>query len=244
MTTPSKPSAAARRKWTQRAVAYTVSIGLHAAIFAAFISTQISPKMEQYDLAPVAAFILTPAPEPPGAASAPKKAQPTPPKVEKPKTPPQKIVARVTPVVKTSVAPIVAGEPPAQKEHASLSDSDLAGAAHAGSGSGGGAACDMAAIVQKALREDAKVQQAVARVNTGRAIHVWNGHWIRSPDEEGLGLAGVRETIMVKVGFAPAACRNAQMRGLVVFSLNESGSARIVVGGGSWRWSDMLGLRG
>lgn len=243
MTTPSRPSAAARRKWTERAVAYTVSIGLHAAIFAAFLSTQITPVMENYNLAPVDAFVLTPAPEPPGAASAPKKAQPTPPKTEKPKTVPQKIVARVTPVVKTSVAPIVAGEPPAQKEHASLSDSDLEGAAHAGSGSGGGAACDMAAIVQKALREDATVQRAVARVNTGRAIHVWNGGWVRSPDEEGLGLAGVRETIMVKVGFAPAACRNAQMRGLVVFSLNDT--ARVVVGsGGSWRWSDMLGLRG
>jgi hypothetical protein len=240
-------TARARRKWAQRTLAYGVSIGLHAGIFAVLLGSRIDgPSMEQMKLDPVEVF-MTPAPEPPGASAAPKKAQPTPPKPKTPpKTPPQKIIARVTPApVKTHVEPIAASEAPAEPaEHAALSDGDLAGAATAGSGRGGGAACDMAEILETALRNDAKVQAAVARVSSGKALHVWNGHWVRSPDEEGLGLAGVRETIMVKVGFAPAACRNQSMRGLVLLSLNDSGTARVVIGGGSWKWSDLLGLRG
>jgi hypothetical protein len=236
-----------RRKWVQRGLAYGVSAGLHLGIFAVLLSSRIDgPPVEQMRLDPVEVF-MTPAPEPPGAASAPKKAQPTPPKPKTvTKTPPQKIIARITPTpVKSRVEPIAASEAPAQPaEHAALSDGELAGAATAGSGRGGGEACDMAEIIQTALRNDAKVQAAVARVNSGKAIHVWNGHWVQSPGEEGLGLAGVRETIMVKVGFAPAACRNQAMRGLVLLSLNDSGTARVVIGGGAWKWSDLLGLRG
>lgn len=242
-----RQAAVKRRKWGQRAVAYTVSIGLHAAALLAVLNISATPVMETMRLDPVEAVIINPVPEPPGASAAPKKAQPTPPK---PKTPtkvvPQKIIARPTPTpVKTRVEPLIASEAAAvPAQHAALSEGDLAGAATAGSGRGGGAACDMAEILQDALRSDAKVQAAVARVNTGRAIHLWDGRWIQSPGEEGLGLAGVRETIMVKVGFAPAACRNAPVKGLVLLSLNDAGTARVVLGGGSWKWSDLLGLRG
>ena len=60
-------------------------------------------------------------------------------------------------------------------------------------------------------------------------------------DEE--GLAGIREAIILEVGFAPAACRADPMRGLVVISLNDTGSARLALGTRAWRWSDLLFAR-
>jgi hypothetical protein len=47
---------------------------------------------------------------------------------------------------------------------------------------------------------------------------------------------------MWEVAFAPPACREAQMHGLVLLSLAEGGT-RFAIGSGDWRWSDLLGLR-
>jgi hypothetical protein len=54
----------------------------------------------------------------------------------------------------------------------------------------------------------------------------------------------VREAIMWEVAFAPQACREEPVRGLVLLSLNDQGGHRIVLGSGDWRWSDLLGRRG
>ena len=54
-------------------------------------------------------------------------------------------------------------------------------------------------------------------------------------------LAAVREAIMWEVGFAPEACRSQRMHGLVVVSLAD-GRTRFAIGGGEWRWSDLLGV--
>jgi hypothetical protein len=122
---------------------------------------------------------------------------------------------------------------------AELSSAELAGAASADSGGGGGS-CDLARQVQGALRKDPLVQSAVAG-QTGKAIKVWNGDWVRSGGEDGKGLAAVREAIIWEVAFAPEACRTRPVHGLILLSMNTApGAARLAVGAGEWRWSDLL----
>jgi len=124
-----------------------------------------------------------------------------------------------------------------------LSNSQLAGAATVGEGGGGGGTCDMARAVQQALRRDPMVRAAVEDAHrSGKAIMLWNGDWVRSGDQDGKGLSAVREAVAWEVAFAPEACRNTRMHGLVLLSLAD-GSTRFAVGAGDWRWSDLLGLR-
>jgi hypothetical protein len=48
--------------------------------------------------------------------------------------------------------------------------------------------------------------------------------------------------MMWEIAFAPEACRSQAMHGLVLIS--SGGSARLAVGSGEWRWSDLLRPRG
>ncbi len=125
-----------------------------------------------------------------------------------------------------------------------LSDSQLAGAMRAGEGSnGGGGSCDMAEAVQQALRRDRLVADSMASAQRlGKAMLLWNGDWVRSGGEDGKGLSAVREAVMWEVGFAPRACREQPMHGLVVLSLAD-GRTRFAIGAGAWRWSDLLGVK-
>jgi hypothetical protein len=123
-----------------------------------------------------------------------------------------------------------------------------AGGSGAGSGSGsGGGSCDMVRWVQDAVRDDAAVRRAVIAAAEdmqadGRAILVWNGDWLQSRNQSGKGLAGVRQAIALEVAFAPAECKTQRMTGLAVLDLEDRpGGARIALGRGSWRWSDLLG---
>ena len=141
---------------------------------------------------------------------------------------------------------------------ATLSDAQLAGATVAGPGGGaggrgggggtggagpssaGGGGCDMVRWLQDALRDDPEVRTQ-REVGPGKALLVWNGDWIRNPDEAGEGLAGVRQAISMEVAFAPHACRAQPMRGLVLISFSDApGGTRLVLGRGTWRWGDML----
>ena len=126
-----------------------------------------------------------------------------------------------------------------------MSDAELASAGTAGSGTGsGGGECNMTRRLQTALRKDRLVQAAVAEAHRGKAIRVWNGDWVRHGDQEGHGLAAVREAILWEVAFAPKACRAEPVRGLIMISLNDSpGAAKLVVGQAAWRWSDLLRSR-
>lgn len=221
---------------------------------------------------PPAPVIVAPAAEPAPAAS-PAKAvgpkTPTPPqpaKVQPPPTP-----KRIVKVVQPSEVPprIVPPEPAppltepsvtsAQLASAITADSEAAGDAGlgagdgVGSGSGGGGSgaggrCDMVRRLQRALRDDASVRSAIARAHRapgfeGRPLVVWNGDWVQHGDEEGKGLASLRQAIAVEVGFAPKACRSQAMRGLVMLSLNDSRGTRVILGAGAWRWSDLLFAR-
>lgn len=120
-----------------------------------------------------------------------------------------------------------------------LSPAELAGAASADSGGGGGQ-CDLARQIQGALRKDPLVQSAVAG-QAGKAIRVWNGDWVRSGGEDGKGLAAVREAMIWEIAFAPESCRTRPVHGLILLSMNSApGAPRLAVGAGEWRWSDLL----
>jgi hypothetical protein len=221
---------------------------------------------------PPAPVVIAPAAEPAPAPSSAKAAgpkTPTPPKPAKVQPPPTP--KRIVKVVEPSEVPprIVPPEPAppltepsvtsAQLASATTADTEAAGDAGLGagngegSGSGGGGAgaggrCDMVRRLQRALRDDASVRSAIARAHRapgfeGRPLVVWNGDWVQHGEEEGKGLASLRQAIAVEVGFAPKACRSQAMRGLVMLSLNDGRGTRVVLGAGAWRWSDLLFAR-
>ena len=183
---------------------------------------------------------------------------PAPPKPE-PKAEPEPAPAKVTPtpieekpppvrarVAKTpappQVVPIPASEGPPDVGIQTVGEAELAGAGTAATGDGGGRGCNMTQFLQGKLRRDRRVQAALDEVHTGKAIRIWDGAWVRHGVQEGAGLAAVREAIQWEVGFAPEACKEQQVSGLVVISLADApGSARIALGARSWRWSDLLG---
>ena len=210
-----------------------LSIGAHAALLLAFLTTRREPPAAP-EVQPIAVALVTPGPseQPKGPAT------PAPPAAE---PPPPKQLARPT-KARPDVKPLPAGEGRSDDTGVELSEAQLAGAATAGGG-GAGLPCDMARRLQTALRKDARVQAAVAdaQATTGKALYVWNGDWIRSRGQDGNGLAAVREAIMWEVGFAPEACRAEPMHGLLAMSLSDGpGASRLVLGGGEWRWKDLL----
>ena len=153
---------------------------------------------------------------------------------------PRRIRVRTPKPAPPNVAPLQVAKGPTTQGEAVVSEAQLGAAGSAESGSGGGA-CNMIRRVQNALRKDPLARAAVASAGQGRAIMVWNGDWIRHADQDGAGLAAVREAIMWEVGFAPAVCRAEAVHGLIRISLNDGpGSTQLVVGGGDWRWSDLL----
>lgn len=234
----------------RRALVVAGSVLGHVAVLAVLVGARPDPPLA-VDPPPMVVQLVDPLPPPPPPApveahkpdvpkAKPSKAKPAPPKravlaARPPKTPPPRNVVTV-PAAKTAAL-----EAPME-----VNDADLAGAGNADSGPAGGAAgaggsCNMTRRLQAALRKDPQVRAAVAEAHRGRALMVWNGAWVRHPGQEGAGLAAVREAIQWEVAFAPEACRKTPVRGLVVLSLNDGpGAARLAVGAGEWRWSDML----
>lgn len=163
-----------------------------------------------------------------------------------------------------TVEPVPVAAPEPSVSYVFLGEGALAGAltagqgAGAGTGSGGGSGsgvgggsgggCDMVKRIQDALRNDPRLNSALAQAYrasgaSGRAILMWNGDWMQSPGEAGKGLAGVRQAIAVTVGFSPRACRAETVNGYVLLTLSDQpGAPRIALGGGRWRWSDLLSL--
>jgi hypothetical protein len=258
------------RERARRLGAGGVSAGLHVGLLLVLLAgwRSVAPPAPPLDIPVSLAPALTPpappaAPKPPSsppkakavhvAATREPAARPTPP-------PPPALVARRSRARPTPISP-PAVRAPSTAARASLDqlvDAQLAGARAEGGGAGagygqgagegqgtgqggGGGQCDMAARVQAALRKDPLARAAVHAAGGG-AIVVWNGDWVQATTEDGKGLAAVREAITWEVAFAPAACRLQRVRGPVLLSLND-GSARLTVGAGEWRWSDLLGLR-
>lgn len=201
---------------------------------------------------PVTALLLEPVapparPDVPGGApGAPALAAPESPPRPNPARP--AIHARPSPAQPTPDAPPLADAPTGSAEPGViLGEGALAGALAAGSGGGGG--CDMVRRLQDALRADPDIRAAVTRSHRalgagGKAILVWNGEWLRSPGQEGKGLAGVRQAIAMEVAFAPDACRAQRVRGLVVIAFDDGpGAARLALGADDWRWTELLSAR-
>lgn len=214
------------------------SLACHAGLVAALLFVH-GPPMAPPEPQPILVQLVDPRPpaETPALASA-----PAPPAAAQP--PPPKALARRSPR-RPDVKPLLAGEGKSRDAGVELSEAQLASAASAGGGGGAGRPCDMARRLQAALRKDARVQAAVAEARAAgagaKALFVWNGDWVRSSGQEGNGLAAVREAMMWEIGFAPEACRAEPVHGLVAFSLNDApGGARLVVGAGAWRWTDLL----
>jgi hypothetical protein len=161
---------------------------------------------------------------------------------------PKRSVATETPVhARLPARPAPSALAAAPPSGGGLSNADLAGAATAGSGASDGA-CDMLRRLQGALRRDPLARAAAVeaeRASDGHAIMVWNGDWVQSQSEDGKGLAAVREALVWEVAFAPPACRAEPVRGLVLLTLNDGpDAARLALGSGQWRWSDLLGVAG
>jgi len=234
-----------------RLIGLALSLTAHLAILVGLVwAWEEAPKPLGVTRITVSLVEAPPTPAPPTPGPPAPTASPSAAKAAKPKKP-SKVDAHV-PHVSRKPSRIVRpkarvdDEPDPDDTVPELTDAQLAGAATAGSGDGlgggggGGGVCDMAARVQAALRRDPLVRAAVART-AGKATLVWNGDWVRSRGEDGKGLAAVREAIMWEVAFAPPSCRTQPVRGLVLMSL-DAGSARLAVGTGQWRWSDLLGV--
>lgn len=219
-----------------------VSVGCHVSILGALALAHPPPATLPEPPAMTAELVPPeppppPPPEPPAPEPSPKPAAAKPAPKRTPKPPPPKVET------------IASSEQPT---HEWIGESQLAGAANAGDGPGGGSPggeCNMARRLQVALRRDPMVKAALASAprpagSQARAMLVWNGGWVPTQGQDGKGLAAVRQAILWEVGFAPAACRAERVHGLVVFPLNEGGGGdRVVVGTGEWRWGDMLAMR-
>jgi hypothetical protein len=227
---PDRVRAERRRR---RVVGALPSVAAHLAILAVILLMPKPLPVTTVEDAPMSVSLVPgekPAPAPKAEEEAPK-----------PKTAPPKrhSLVRRAAAKAPAEAPSAGKDPKPPQSGVELSASDLAGAASADSGGGGGQ-CDLARQVQGALRKDSLVQAAVA-ASGGKAIMVWNGDWVKSNGEDGKGLAAVREAITWEIAFAPESCRTRPVHGLILLSMNTNpGAPRLAVGAGEWRWSDLL----
>jgi outer membrane biosynthesis protein TonB len=237
----------------RRLAVAALSVAAHVGILLALVRAQPDPpRLAEPQVIQVALYTPPPPPEPPKPpdpvkSPAPAKAPEPKKKPEPAKPKPPRLAARPARTPPREVPPLLAATGKSTADVAEVSDADLAGAgtAESGGGSSGGGACNMTRRLQQALRKDPLIQSAVAQAHRGQAILVWNGDWVRHAEQDGAGLAAVREAILWEVGFAPAACRTERVHGLILISMNDGpGAARLVVGHGDWRWADLLGARG
>jgi hypothetical protein len=232
----------ARVRWRDRLLALLFTVSAHLIVFAGLFRLHAAPPSS--NISPPLSYMLVsmvdlPEPEPPGSTNAPEVEARDHDRDDTVPPTPQHLAAPTS-----SVPPAIST--PALDYSDLLSEAELAGAASAGEeGLGGrGSGCDTAGVVQQALRRDPLVREAVEEANRlGKAIMLWNGDWVRSGGQDGKGLAAVREAVMWEVGFAPEACRNQRMHGLVLLSLSD-GDTRFAIGSDDWRWSDLLGVHG
>jgi hypothetical protein len=253
-----------RRRRLGRLLAGPLSVAGHGLLILALLSAHGDPP-KVVESAPMIVALVAPPPPPPPAPPAqveapPAPAPPAPAKASTAKSSPAK--SRPRPKLRPPRTPppadvetLAASDSPAPALADGLGEAALIGATTAGggggsgSGAGGGGACDMVRLLQDALRKNPRVRSAVVRahphaVAAGKAVMLWDGDWVKSPGQEGKGLAGLREAIILEVAFAPKACRTDPMRGLVLISLNDSpGSVRLALGSDQWRWSDLLFAR-
>jgi hypothetical protein len=238
--------APARRR---RRLAWAFSIAAHLLVFAALFWPYAGSPPPPTERPPIMVTLSQgQRPEPPGPPGPAGPPSPTPAQAVNPQP-----AMRPSPPHRSAPAPSEDSEPAPDNFSDILSESQLAVAASAdgdgagdggGGGGGGGSGCDMARAVQRALQRDPLVRTAVEDAHRmGKSVMLWNGDWVRSGGQDGKGLSAVREAIVWELAFAPEACRNKRLHGLVLLSLAD-GSTRFAIGSGDWRWSDLLGVNG
>jgi hypothetical protein len=233
-------------------LALPLSVLAHVAVLAALLWLHTGTASRHSDSSPILVNVVdVPEPEP--------EQGPTPAAEPEPSGPPDTTQADASasqatvvptpqpePQVQPSTGPVEASEeaPPPDNSDV-LSDADIAGAVSAdndgGGGGGGIGGCNTARALQQALQRNPLVHRAVMDADrSGKAVMLWNGDWVRSGAQDGKGLSGVREAILWELAFAPEACRNIRVQGLVLLSLADG--TRFAIGSTDWRWSDLLGL--
>jgi len=220
------------RRRRRRLLGAAPSIGAHLLLLGVFLLLQQPLPEATVEDAPMSVSLVPgfkPAPAPKAETETPEPKAAPPPR--------HTLARRASPRPAPDAAPASKESKPPQPG-AELSAAELAGAASADSGGGGGS-CDLARQIQGALRRDPLVQAAVAG-QAGKAVKVWDGDWVRSGGEDGKGMAAVREAMIWEIAFAPEACRTRPVHGLVLLSMNTGGGTRLAVGAGEWRWSDLL----
>jgi hypothetical protein len=226
-----RPAGRVLGRWRSRVLAWALSVAAHLMVFAALFWPHPGPPPPHTEPPPILiSLVELPKPEPPGPPSA----------TEVKAGGPQNAV-RPTPPHRAAPAPVPTAATPTPDTSDLLNESQLAGATSAdGEGVGGGGGCDMARVVQQALRRDPLVRIAVEDAHRmGKSVMLWNGDWVRSGEQDGKGLSAVREAIIWELAFAPETCRNKRLHGLVLLSLAD-GRTRFAIGSGDWRWSDLL----
>ncbi|CAN5523471.1 hypothetical protein BH10PSE4_BH10PSE4_34510 [soil metagenome] len=231
-----------------RAVAGLLSVVGHVAVLLGLLSLRTEPPMTP-EPEPISVALVEPRP----VIAPPPKPPVVPDRPAAPKAAPRSSLKPAPTPPPPEIEPLPANHRPAPEPSFELGEGELAGAATAGSGAGRGGdgeGCDMVRLLQTALRKNPRVQAALLQahpdtVASGKAVLVWNGDWVRSPSQTGKGLAGVREVMILEIAFAPEACRADPVRGLVLISLSDApGAARIALGTGQWRWSDLVFAHG
>lgn len=229
-----------------REIGWLISIAVHVAAVGALLWLHGARPPPPSNTSQILANFVE-LPEPPGPES-PAADSPAPgPPVQAPpvQAPPSPAETVAEPVAEQALAEVVTTRPNTSDL---LSDAQVVSAVAAGeggdsgpSGGNGGGGCNTAQVLQTALRRDPMVLKAITNAGRlGKAVILWDGDWVRSGDQDGKGLSGVRQAILWTLAFAPEACRNKAMEGLVLISL--AGDTRLAIGTDRWRWSDLLGL--
>jgi hypothetical protein len=208
----------------------TASVAGHLMVGLALFAAWAKPEPPAYD--PPAMTVALVTLPPPAADPTP----PTPAETAPAAAHAQRSFVRPTPRPAPAASRVAAEMGQSAEAVPGLSNAALAGAATAQSGGGDGG-CNMARRLEEDLGHDRLVQSAVSGF-AGRAVMVWNGDWVWIDGEDGKGLTAVRQAMMWDIAFSPKACRAQPMHGLVVIAANSG--ARLVVGSGDWRWSDLL----
>jgi hypothetical protein len=222
----------------RRFLASAISAGAHILVAAALIWPRAGTPSSEIRLPPwpiVVSLTDLPNPEPPGSTKA----------MEVEAQGQDNAVRLASPLPPAPATPApVAVITQAVNDADTLSEAEIAGTIGAGEegadGRGGG--CNTAGLVQEALRRDPLVRKSVEDSGRwGKAIRLWDGDWVQAGGQDGKGLSVVREAVIWEVAFAPQACRNRRMHGMVLLSLPDGGT-RFAIGADDWRWSDLLGL--
>jgi hypothetical protein len=221
---PSQLPAPGQRR--TRVLALVLTVAAHVLVLTALFWPHAAPLPPKPELAPIEVTLLPTPPAPPDPL----------------KLAPSDFQNEIQPAAPQVALPALTIAKTPNNTSDLLSASQIAGAAGVGEGGGGGGNCDTARAVQQALQRDPLVRNAVEDAHRlGKSIMLWNGDWVRTGDQEGKGLSAVREAIVWQIAFAPEACRNRPMHGLVLLSLTD-GSTHFAIGSGNWRWTDLLGV--